>query len=136
MPGPAPADRPLPAHARVVVVGAGFSGVAAAVALERSGEHDVVLLEQADEVGGTWRDNAYPGCACDVPEPPVPAVLRAQPGLVALLRPAAGDPALPRRRRPGGSACATKVRFGTGLERAAWDGAAGRWRGHDHARDA
>ena len=67
MPGPAPADRPLPAHARVVVVGAGFSGVAAAVALERSGEHDVVLLEQADEVGGTWRDNAYPGCACDVP---------------------------------------------------------------------
>ncbi len=57
----------LPAHARVVVVGSGFAGVAAAIALRRSGETDVVVLERADEVGGTWRDNSYPGCACDVP---------------------------------------------------------------------
>lgn len=56
----------LPAHVRVAVVGAGFSGIGAAVTLGRAG-HDVVVLERAERVGGTWRDNAYPGCACDVP---------------------------------------------------------------------
>ena len=35
--------------------------------LRRAGIGDVVVLERADEVGGTWRDNTYPGCACDVP---------------------------------------------------------------------
>lgn len=52
---------------RVVVVGAGFGGLAAAIRLGRAGFHDVVVLEAADEVGGTWRDNTYPGCACDIP---------------------------------------------------------------------
>ena len=51
---------------RVCIVGAGFSGIAAAVSLRRSGITDLVLLERADAVGGTWRDNTYPGCACDV----------------------------------------------------------------------
>ncbi len=50
-----------------VVVGTGFGGLAAAIALERQGVRDVVLLEKADDLGGTWRDNRYPGCACDVP---------------------------------------------------------------------
>ncbi len=58
---------PLPPHVRVAVVGAGFGGLAAAIGLLRSGERDLVVLERADEVGGTWRDNSYPGCACDVP---------------------------------------------------------------------
>ena len=50
----------------VVVVGAGFAGIAAALAA-RSAGHDVVMLERADRPGGTWRDNTYPGVACDVP---------------------------------------------------------------------
>ncbi len=52
---------------RVVVIGSGFGGVAVAAGLRRAGFHDVVLLEKADRVGGVWRDNRYPGCACDVP---------------------------------------------------------------------
>ncbi|GAA4783423.1 flavin-containing monooxygenase [Microbacterium gilvum] len=52
---------------RVVVVGAGFAGIAAALALKASGERDVVVIERSDGVGGTWRDNVYPGVACDVP---------------------------------------------------------------------
>ena len=50
-----------------MVVGAGFAGIAAAIVLRRAGFEDVTVLEAADEVGGTWRDNTYPGCACDIP---------------------------------------------------------------------
>ncbi len=56
-----------PPTTRVVVVGAGFAGIAAAIVLRRAGFEDVTVLEAADEVGGTWRDNTYPGCACDIP---------------------------------------------------------------------
>ncbi|MBB5872999.1 cation diffusion facilitator CzcD-associated flavoprotein CzcO [Allocatelliglobosispora scoriae] len=51
----------------IAIVGAGFGGLAAAIRLKQRGHHDFVVLEKADEVGGTWRDNTYPGCACDVP---------------------------------------------------------------------
>ena len=54
---------------RIAIIGAGFGGVAAAVGLREAGFTDVVLLEKADRIGGVWRDNAYPGCACDVPAP-------------------------------------------------------------------
>ncbi len=50
----------------VAIVGAGFSGLAAGARLKREGQDSFVILEKADEVGGTWRDNTYPGCACDV----------------------------------------------------------------------
>lgn len=52
---------------RVAVIGSGFGGLGAAVRLRREGITDFVVLERADSVGGTWRDNSYPGCACDVP---------------------------------------------------------------------
>jgi cation diffusion facilitator CzcD-associated flavoprotein CzcO len=51
----------------VAIVGAGFAGLAMAIALRRAGRDDFVLLERAASVGGTWRDNTYPGVACDVP---------------------------------------------------------------------
>lgn len=51
----------------VAVVGAGFAGLAAAMALRRAGHDDVLVVERARAVGGTWRDNTYPGIACDVP---------------------------------------------------------------------
>ncbi|MDQ1135460.1 cation diffusion facilitator CzcD-associated flavoprotein CzcO [Microbacterium sp. SORGH_AS 1204] len=51
----------------VAIVGAGFAGLAMAGALRRAGRDDIVVLERADDVGGTWRENTYPGVACDVP---------------------------------------------------------------------
>jgi cation diffusion facilitator CzcD-associated flavoprotein CzcO len=63
-------DVPATAPAREVfaaILGSGFSGLGAAIALKRRGIDDLVLLERAASLGGTWRDNTYPGCACDVP---------------------------------------------------------------------
>ncbi|MFI9203455.1 flavin-containing monooxygenase [Streptomyces sp. NPDC053048] len=54
-------------HVRVAVIGSGFGGLGAAIRLRREGVTDFVVLERAGAVGGTWRDNTYPGCACDVP---------------------------------------------------------------------
>ncbi|GAB2627819.1 NAD(P)/FAD-dependent oxidoreductase [Prescottella soli] len=54
-------------HHEVIVVGAGISGVGAVIRLQRMGIDDVLILEKGDALGGTWRDNTYPGCACDVP---------------------------------------------------------------------
>jgi cation diffusion facilitator CzcD-associated flavoprotein CzcO len=51
---------------RVAIIGAGFGGLAAAVALRRKGIDDLVIIERADGVGGTWRQNTYPGAACDI----------------------------------------------------------------------
>jgi cation diffusion facilitator CzcD-associated flavoprotein CzcO len=50
----------------VVIVGTGFSGLGMAIQLRKQGRHDFVILEKAEDVGGTWRDNTYPGCACDI----------------------------------------------------------------------
>jgi cation diffusion facilitator CzcD-associated flavoprotein CzcO len=57
-------DRP---HVKVAIVGAGFAGLAMAIRLKQAGIDDFVVLERGDDVGGTWRDNTYPGAACDVP---------------------------------------------------------------------
>ncbi|WP_436795538.1 flavin-containing monooxygenase [Actinospongicola halichondriae] len=54
-------------HASVVIVGAGFSGMGMAVGLLEAGRRDFVIFERAASVGGTWRDNSYPNCRCDVP---------------------------------------------------------------------
>ncbi|MFE7417022.1 flavin-containing monooxygenase [Rhodococcus sp. NPDC057529] len=53
-------------RAKVIIIGTGFSGLGLAVQLRRSGETDFVMLERAGDVGGTWRDNTYPGAACDI----------------------------------------------------------------------
>lgn len=54
-------------HHRVIIIGTGFAGLGMAIRLRQHGMTDFVVLERAAEVGGTWRDNRYPGCACDVP---------------------------------------------------------------------
>ncbi|MBX6355765.1 MAG: NAD(P)/FAD-dependent oxidoreductase [Micromonosporaceae bacterium] len=51
----------------VAIIGAGFGGLGAAIRLKRAGFDDFLVFEQADDVGGTWRANTYPGLACDVP---------------------------------------------------------------------
>jgi cation diffusion facilitator CzcD-associated flavoprotein CzcO len=63
------AVRKDPIRTRAVIIGSGFSGLGMAIALQKQGFgfEDFVILEKADEIGGTWRDNTYPGCACDIP---------------------------------------------------------------------
>ena len=51
----------------IAILGTGFAGLGLAVRLKQAGMHDFVLLERASDVGGTWRDNTYPGCQCDIP---------------------------------------------------------------------
>ncbi|WKB55003.1 flavin-containing monooxygenase [Eleftheria terrae] len=54
-------------QAAVIIVGSGFAGLCMAIRLKQAGIHDFLMLERGPEVGGTWRDNHYPGAACDVP---------------------------------------------------------------------
>jgi cation diffusion facilitator CzcD-associated flavoprotein CzcO len=114
-------------HHRTVIVGTGFSGIGMAIELLRDGERDFVLLERADDIGGTWRDNTYPGCRCDVPShlysfsfapnPNWSSTFSPQPEILEYLRDvAARFGVLPY------------VRFGTELESAEWDEQAARWR--------
>jgi cation diffusion facilitator CzcD-associated flavoprotein CzcO len=57
----------VPRSVDIVIVGSGFAGLGMAIQLRRAGRDDFVVLEKAADLGGTWRDNTYPGCACDVP---------------------------------------------------------------------
>jgi len=52
---------------RVVVIGAGFAGTGMGVALRQAGISDFLIVDKAGDLGGTWRDNTYPGLCCDVP---------------------------------------------------------------------
>ncbi|HSV37817.1 MAG TPA: NAD(P)/FAD-dependent oxidoreductase, partial [Nocardioidaceae bacterium] len=57
----------MPSHVRIFVVGAGFGGLGLAIKLRERGETDFLVVDKGHDVGGTWRDNTYPGAACDVP---------------------------------------------------------------------
>jgi cation diffusion facilitator CzcD-associated flavoprotein CzcO len=113
-------------HLGVVVVGAGFGGLAAARAL-RVRREDFAVLERALEVGGVWRDNTYPGCACDIPShlyslsfAPNPAWTRAFSGQSEIrdyLRQVASEHGL-----------LPHIRFGCSLIEASWDDAGQHWR--------
>lgn len=56
----------MPIH-DTLIIGAGFTGLGAAIKLKQAGVDDIVIVERSDRVGGTWRDNTYPGIACDIP---------------------------------------------------------------------
>jgi len=60
-------DQPDSRHVHLVILGTGFSGLGMAIRLKQQGYENFVILEQASDIGGTWRDNTYPGCACDIP---------------------------------------------------------------------
>ncbi|RMD86569.1 MAG: NAD(P)/FAD-dependent oxidoreductase [Alphaproteobacteria bacterium] len=60
-------DRDPSGKPRIAIIGAGFAGIGLAIRLRQAGYRDILLYERADSPGGTWRDNVYPGCACDVP---------------------------------------------------------------------
>ena len=57
----------MTSHVDVLVIGSGFSGIGMGIQLERAGIDSFRILERGPDVGGTWRSNTYPGCACDVP---------------------------------------------------------------------
>ena len=118
-PGAGPADR---VH-EVLVVGSGFAGLGQLLALRRAGITDVVLLEKAEALGGTWRDNTYPGCACDIPSHLYSFSFEPNPDWSRSYSPAAGDPRVPRAAWPTQYDLRRHVRFGTEVTGAAWDDA-------------
>lgn len=113
-------------HLGIAIVGSGFGGLGAAIRLDQEGFDDFLVFERAGDLGGTWRDNSYPGCACDVPShlysfsfAPNPNWTRSfspQPEILEYLRECA--------RRYG---VRDRIRFGHEVLSARWDSAAGRW---------
>jgi cation diffusion facilitator CzcD-associated flavoprotein CzcO len=109
-----------------VVIGTGFSGLGMAIQLKRDGRNDFVVLEKADDVGGTWRDNTYPGCACDIQShmysfsfeqnPDWTRSFSPQPEIWAYLRRVTDSYGLRRH-----------IRFGTEVTGARWDADEHRW---------
>jgi cation diffusion facilitator CzcD-associated flavoprotein CzcO len=111
----------------VVIVGTGFSGLGMAIQLRKEGRDDFVILEKAHDVGGTWRDNSYPGCACDIPShmysfsfeqnPDWSRAYSPQPEIWRYMREVADKHDLRRF-----------VRFGQEMTGARWDAEENRWR--------
>src|SRR5690242_7644323 len=106
----------------VLVVGSGFSGLCMGARLLRAGFESFLIIEKNDDLGGTWRDNRYPGCACDIPShlyslsfaprTDWSCMYPTQPELWDYLRAVADAFGL----RP-------KLRFNTAMTSAAWDDA-------------
>jgi cation diffusion facilitator CzcD-associated flavoprotein CzcO len=123
---PAGAATGAPRDVGTAIIGSGFAGLGMAIALKRRGETDFVVLERADDVGGTWRDNTYPGAACDVqsnlysfsfaPNPDWGRSYSEQPEIQAYLQ-ATADRFDVRRH------CV----FGADVASARWDDVAQRW---------
>jgi cation diffusion facilitator CzcD-associated flavoprotein CzcO len=120
-----PADNIVNVH--VAIIGSGFGGLGTAIELQRAGITDFVIFERAGDVGGTWRDNSYPGCACDVeshlysfsfaPNPDWTRSFSPQPEIWAYLQRCARDfGVLPH------------IRFHHEVHTAAWDDDAQHWR--------
>ena len=111
--GPAPAEAraSVQIDCEVAIVGAGFAGLTAAVELLEAGRRSFTVLERAGEPGGVWRDNVYPGCACDIRSNLYSIAARPNPGWVAnyadraeifaYLKSVAGEPELAARIRYG-----------------------------------
>ncbi|MDQ1552111.1 MAG: hypothetical protein QOD50_1533 [Actinomycetota bacterium] len=114
-------------HVRVAILGAGFAGLGMAIQLTRHGIDDFLVIERADEVGGTWRDNTYPGAACDIrsdlysfsffPKPDWTTHYASQPEILGYLKAAAEHYDLYSR-----------MLLGTELTSASWDESEELWR--------
>ncbi len=112
---------------RVAVIGGGLSGIGAAIMLRRAGIESVAVLERAAEVGGTWRDNTYPGCACDVPSALYSFSFAPNPewGRMYATQPEIRAYALDVAREHGMLGC---LHAGADVQEARWDDGAQRWR--------
>lgn len=111
---------------RHLVIGAGFGGLCAAIKLNEAGESDFVVIEKGADVGGTWRDNTYPGAACDVPSQLYSFSFASNPDWSMSFSPQPEIQAYIRRvaRRSG---VLDRFAFDTTVLSAAWDDAAGHW---------
>ncbi|WNI14265.1 flavin-containing monooxygenase [Actinacidiphila sp. ITFR-21] len=122
----APESRAPISETDVIIVGTGFSGLGMGTALARAGQHSFVLLERADTVGGTWRDNTYPGAACDIqshlysysfrPNPDWSRVYAGQPEILAYLQRTAEEEGL-----------LPLIHFDSEVLHASWSEQRGRW---------
>jgi cation diffusion facilitator CzcD-associated flavoprotein CzcO len=110
---------------RAVIIGAGFGGIGMAIALRQAGIEDFVVLEKAADLGGTWRDNSYPGLTCDIPSQLYSFSFRpwrwtrrfpARDEILAYLRALVAEHDLGPR-----------MRFGSGVASAAFDERGGLW---------
>lgn len=122
----------------ILIVGTGFGGLTAAIKLGEAGFPDILIIEKADDVGGTWRDNVYPGCACDVPSH-LYSLSFAQNGTWSRMYPQQPELLAYVQDVVAAYDLRPKIRFNTALVAAAWDEAAGLWqvttsRGHITAR--
>src|SRR5690349_11911503 len=119
MPG---SDRPS-----VLIVGTGFGGIGMAIELKRAGFHDLVLLEKADDIGGVWRENTYPGAGCDIPSPYYSFSFEPNP-LWPMRFSLRADIHDYLRRTADKYGVTPHIRFGTEVTSASFDEDRGRWR--------
>jgi cation diffusion facilitator CzcD-associated flavoprotein CzcO len=126
-PAPATPQGPLPGHVQVAIIGAGFGGLGAAIRLRQAGRTDFLILERAGEVGGTWRDNSYPGCACDVPSHLYSFSFALNPGWSHSF---SRQPEIWRYLEQAADRFGVRehIRFGTAVTAARWDPGAACWR--------
>jgi cation diffusion facilitator CzcD-associated flavoprotein CzcO len=113
-------------YAKAIIIGTGFSGLAAAIRMKQQQDDDFIVLERAGDVGGVWRDNRYPGCGCDVqshlysysfaPNPHWNREYSPQPEIRAYLRHCAET-----------FGVIWHIRFNTTVQRLTWDENAGEW---------
>jgi len=111
----------------IAIIGSGFGGIGMAARLRRAGVTDVVLLERAADLGGTWRDNSYPGAACDVPSHLYSFSFAPNPGWTRSFSP---QPEIWEylRRVAAEEGITGSIRFGEEVTAARWDPAACLWR--------
>jgi cation diffusion facilitator CzcD-associated flavoprotein CzcO len=110
----------------ILIIGTGFSGLGMAIALKRAGDRGFLILERAQDVGGTWRDNTYPGAACDIqshlysysfrPNPQWSRVYAPQPEIHQYLRQAASEEGI-----------LPHIEFGANVLSAKWDNSLEKW---------
>jgi cation diffusion facilitator CzcD-associated flavoprotein CzcO len=110
-----------------VIVGAGFSGLGMGDALRKAGREDFIILERANAVGGTWRDNTYPGCACDVPSHLYSFSYAQNPNWSRAYSPQ-GEILSYLQDFTRRSGLESKIRFAIEFRSARFDEASGRWR--------
>ncbi|HEX6241980.1 MAG TPA: NAD(P)/FAD-dependent oxidoreductase [Polyangiales bacterium] len=110
----------------VLIVGAGISGIGVAIRLRQAGFRDLAVLEKGASVGGTWRDNTYPGCACDVPSALYSYSFAQTPRWSRLF---AAQPEIERyvENTARRFEVLSLVRFGEGVESARWSEPERRW---------
>ena len=123
-PGTAPGNGPT--RVKTAIVGSGFAGLAMGIRLKRRGDEDFLIIERASDLGGTWRDNTYPGVACDVPSHLYSFSFRPNPDWTSLFSPGAEIQEYLREcaREEG---LTPHFRFDAALRDATWNERTQRW---------